>query len=125
MRIFDVGQRDAKTILLKLQNYTINQNAQLVRFNGDSSQFTAAIANRVEVVDRVHQKCLSISTYSEMVQSFSWDRSESRLASVSKDRTIQLWDRRSGCQDITSSHKGIKDTRVVWLDENHIISSGI
>jgi len=61
------------------------------------------------------------------VQSVSWQVSGQLLATQSKDRNLRIIDPRNPQSEanICESHRGIKDSKVVWLsDNNRVLTSG-
>lgn len=104
------------------------ETVQLVKFNEFSKNlFTAATANHVKVVDFEYSKVFrELKDYKNIVQSFSWNASESQIVTNTKNKSIQITDIRAPGTELSApSHQGVRDVRVVWLsNENYIISSG-
>ncbi|XP_057659505.1 coronin-7 isoform X1 [Diorhabda carinulata] len=73
------------------------------------------------------QELFSNSDASEVIQSVSWKRDGTLLATSAKDKQVRIVDPRleSSCIKSTNSHPGIKDSKVVWLGEqNKILTTG-
>ncbi|CAH1104052.1 unnamed protein product [Psylliodes chrysocephalus] len=73
------------------------------------------------------QEVFSNSDPSEVIQSVSWKRDGTLLATSAKDKQVRILDPRveNSCLKSTNSHPGIKDSKVVWLGEqNKILTTG-
>lgn len=73
------------------------------------------------------QELFSNSDPSEVIQSVSWKRDGTLLATSAKDKQVRIVDPRieTSCLKSTNSHPGIKDSKVVWLGEqNKILTTG-
>jgi len=66
------------------------------------------------------------SGHQDWVQSVAWQWSGSLMATQCKDKMLRIFDPRTseGPINETSSHDGIKDSKVVWVGENRILTSG-
>ena len=60
------------------------------------------------------------------VQCCAWQQSGGLLATQSKDRYLRILDPRSSKPLVssTSSHDGMKDSKVVWIGEDRVLTSG-
>ncbi|KAJ8922826.1 hypothetical protein NQ315_007861 [Exocentrus adspersus] len=73
------------------------------------------------------QEFFSNADHTEVIQSVSWKRDGSLLATSCKDKQVRILDPRveQSCLKTANSHPGIKDSRVVWLGEqNKILTTG-
>lgn len=73
------------------------------------------------------QEVFSNADHSEVIQSVSWKRDGTLLATTCKDKLARILDPRidTPCIKSANSHHGIKDSRVVWLgDQNKILTTG-
>ncbi|XP_072393484.1 coronin-7 [Diabrotica undecimpunctata] len=73
------------------------------------------------------QEIFSNSDPSEVIQSVSWKRDGTLLATSAKDKQVRILDPRAEncCVQSANSHPGIKDSKVVWLgDQNKILTTG-
>lgn len=62
-----------------------------------------------------------------MIQSVSWKKDGTLLATSCKDKQVRILDPRveKSCIKTANSHQSIKDSRVVWLgDSNRILTTG-
>ena len=63
--------------------------------------------------------------HTDQVQSVAWQWEGKLLASQAKDKTLRVWDPRSGEAAMEAgSHEGVKDSKVVWVAEDRILTSG-
>ncbi|KAI4463525.1 coronin [Holotrichia oblita] len=65
--------------------------------------------------------------HTDVIQSVSWKRDGTLLATSNKDKQVRIIDPRTSdcCVKTASSHQSIKDSRVVWLGENDkILTTG-
>ncbi|XP_063622542.1 coronin-7 [Cydia splendana] len=64
--------------------------------------------------------------HGDVIQSTSWKKDGRLMATSCKDRKVRIVDPRaaSAVLDAASSHHGIKDSRVVWLDQDRILTTG-
>ncbi|KAK9686045.1 WD domain, G-beta repeat [Popillia japonica] len=65
--------------------------------------------------------------HTDVIQSVSWKRDGTLLATSNKDKQVRIIDPRASdcCIKTASSHQSIKDSRVVWLGENDkILTTG-
>ncbi|XP_066145726.1 coronin-7 isoform X2 [Euwallacea fornicatus] len=78
--------------------------------------------------DLISEKELfSNSDHDEVIQSVSWKRDGTLLATSCKDKQVRIIDPRasSPCIKQANSHQSIKDSRVVWLgDQDKILTTG-
>ena len=60
------------------------------------------------------------------VQAVSWQDAGALLASQSKDRMLRVFDPRTSGEPVqeTRSHEGMKDSKVVWVGENRVLTTG-
>ncbi|GJQ82345.1 hypothetical protein Trydic_g416 [Trypoxylus dichotomus] len=73
------------------------------------------------------QEIYTNQDHSDVIQSVSWKRDGTLLATSSKDKQVRIIDPRSSeaCVKTASSHQSIKDSRIVWLGENDkILTTG-
>lgn len=66
------------------------------------------------------QEIFSNADHTEVIQSVSWKRDGTLLATSCKDKQIRIIDPRAAESIISSanSHQSIKDSRIVWLGDN-------
>jgi len=66
------------------------------------------------------------SNHDDKVQSVAWQPEGRLLATQCKDRKLRLLDPRSASPLVseTASHNGLKDSKVVWVDDGRILTSG-
>nr|CAD7430472.1 unnamed protein product [Timema monikensis] len=64
--------------------------------------------------------------HSEVIQSLSWKKDGTLMATSCKDKQVRILDpRSSNFTHVANSHQSIKDSRVIWLgDTNRILSTG-
>merc|ERR1719233_1184176 len=64
--------------------------------------------------------------HQDWVQSVAWQWSGSLLATQSKDKMLRIFDPRTsdGPTHETNSHDGMKDSKVVWVGEHRVMTSG-
>jgi len=64
--------------------------------------------------------------HQDWVQSVAWQWSGSLLATQCKDKMLRIFDPRAseGPTHETSSHDGMKDSKVVWVGDNRVLTSG-
>jgi len=62
----------------------------------------------------------NLDGHDEVIQCLSWNMPGTLLATTCKDKMLRILDVRAknGVVASTSSHQGIKDSRVVWLNDN-------
>ncbi|KAJ8952578.1 hypothetical protein NQ314_007504 [Rhamnusium bicolor] len=73
------------------------------------------------------QEIFSNADHTEVIQSVSWKRDGTLIATSCKDKQVRILDPRveESCLKTANSHPGIKDSRVVWLgDQNKILTTG-
>lgn len=73
------------------------------------------------------QELFSNSDHGDVVQSISWKRDGTLIASSAKDKQVRIIDPRTKtpCISTANSHQSIKDSRIVWLgDTNRILTTG-
>lgn len=73
------------------------------------------------------QEIFSNSEHSEVIQSVSWKKDGTLVATSCKDKQVRILDPRveKACVKTANSHQSIKDSRVVWLgDQNRILTTG-
>ncbi|XP_011637681.1 coronin-7 isoform X2 [Pogonomyrmex barbatus] len=72
------------------------------------------------------QELFSNSDHTEVIQSVSWKEDGTVLATSCKDKQMRIIDpRASSCViNSCSSHQSIKDSRVVWLNSDRILTTG-
>ena len=60
------------------------------------------------------------------VQSVAWQWEGKLVASQAKDKSLRVWDPRSGRESVleTRSHEGVKDSKVLWVADDRLLSSG-
>ena len=60
------------------------------------------------------------------VQAVSWQDAGALLASQSKDRMLRVFDPRTSGEPVqeTRSHEGMKDSKVVWVGEHRVLTTG-
>lgn len=73
-------------------------------------------------------KFAEFSQCTDVVQSIAWSMDGKLLASSCKDKIIRLFDPRaalSGASILeTAGHQNPRDSRVIWTDENYILTTG-
>nr|CAD7568796.1 unnamed protein product [Timema californicum] len=64
--------------------------------------------------------------HNEVIQSLSWKKDGTLMATSCKDKQVRILDpRSSNFTHVANSHQSIKDSRVIWLgDTNRILSTG-
>jgi len=64
--------------------------------------------------------------HQDWVQALDWQRQGSLLATQAKDKMLRIFDPRSGGGPTheVNSHGGMKDSKVIWVGENRIMTSG-
>ncbi|GAB0089346.1 Coronin [Sergentomyia squamirostris] len=75
----------------------------------------------------VQEEAFSNNEHPEVIQSVSWKRDGTVLATTCKDKMIRVVDPRANnpISMVADSHQSIKDSRVVWLGEqNRILTTG-
>ncbi|XP_068081154.1 coronin-7 [Anabrus simplex] len=77
----------------------------------------------------VEKEMYSNAEHTEVIQSVSWKKDGSLLATSCKDKQVRIADLRTGGASVfthtANSHQSIKDSRVVWLgDSNRILTTG-
>ncbi|CAL1674426.1 unnamed protein product [Lasius platythorax] len=72
------------------------------------------------------QELFSNSDHTEVIQSVSWKQDGIVLATSCKDKQLRIIDpRASACVvNSCSSHQSIKDSRIVWLNSDRILTTG-
>ncbi|CAG9860814.1 unnamed protein product [Phyllotreta striolata] len=73
------------------------------------------------------QEIFSNTDPTEVIQSVSWKRDGTLVATSAKDKQVRILDPRTenACLKSANSHPGIKDSKVVWLGEqNKILTTG-
>ncbi|XP_021932217.1 coronin-7 isoform X4 [Zootermopsis nevadensis] len=74
------------------------------------------------------KEMLSNAEHSDVIQSLSWKKDGTLLATSCKDKQVRILDPRLPANSFThmaNSHQSIKDSRVVWLgDANRILTTG-
>jgi len=64
--------------------------------------------------------------HDDQIQAVDWQRQGTLLATHAKDKMLRVFDPRSGGEPIhqTKSHDGMKDSKVVWVGEHRVLTSG-
>ncbi|KAJ9590763.1 hypothetical protein L9F63_016279, partial [Diploptera punctata] len=74
------------------------------------------------------KELVSNAEHSEVIQSVSWKKDGTLLATSCKDKQVRILDPRlpsNGFTHVANSHQSIKDSRVVWLgDTTRILTTG-
>ncbi|XP_972622.1 coronin-7 isoform X2 [Tribolium castaneum] len=73
------------------------------------------------------QEVFSNAEPSDVIQSVSWKRDGTLVATSSKDKQVRILDPRveQACVKTANSHQSIKDSRIVWLgDSNRVLTTG-
>ncbi|XP_044254931.1 coronin-7 isoform X2 [Tribolium madens] len=73
------------------------------------------------------QEVFSNAEPSDVIQSVSWKRDGTLIATSSKDKQVRILDPRveQSCIKTANSHQSIKDSRIVWLgDSNRVLTTG-
>lgn len=73
------------------------------------------------------QEIFSNADHTEVIQSVSWKRDGSLVATSCKDKQVRILDPRveQSCIKTANSHQSIKDSRIVWLgDNNKVLTTG-
>ncbi|XP_011862299.1 PREDICTED: coronin-7 isoform X3 [Vollenhovia emeryi] len=72
------------------------------------------------------QELFSNSDHTEVIQSVSWKEDGTVLATSCKDKQMRIIDPRASTCIVNScsSHQSIKDSRVVWLNSDRILTTG-
>ena len=68
----------------------------------------------------------NLTGHGDLVQAVAWQQAGSLLATQCKDRQLRILDPRAGPGPVhtTQSHAGMKDSKVVWLGEQRVLTSG-
>jgi len=64
--------------------------------------------------------------HDDQVQAVDWQRQGRLLATHAKDKMVRVFDPRTGgepCQQ-AKSHEGMKDSKIVWIGEHRVLTSG-
>lgn len=62
----------------------------------------------------------------KLIQSISWAEEGYKMAVSSKDLKIRIFDVRSNSMEIeAASHQNMRDSRVLWVDQNYILTTGM
>lgn len=76
----------------------------------------------------IHVSCdiIANNDHTEVIQSVSWKQDGSILATSCKDKQVRIIDPRVSACIVNSSlsHQSIKDSRVVWLNSDRILTTG-
>lgn len=70
-------------------------------------------------------KCTVTLQHKDLVTSFAWNYNGTQIATASRDKTLRVWDARSG--ELLSSgkgHLGAKAARIVWVSPDRLASTG-
>ncbi|XP_076294360.1 coronin isoform X2 [Lasioglossum baleicum] len=72
------------------------------------------------------QELFSNNEHTEVIQSLSWKQDGVLLATSCKDKQVRIIDPRAAACIVNScsSHQSIKDSRIVWLNSNRILTTG-
>ncbi|XP_066594127.1 coronin-7 isoform X2 [Prorops nasuta] len=72
------------------------------------------------------QELFSNNEHSEVIQSLSWKQDGTLLSTSCKDKQIRIIDPRASSYIVntSSSHQSIKDSRIVWLNNDRILTTG-
>ncbi|XP_072750968.1 coronin-7 isoform X2 [Anoplolepis gracilipes] len=72
------------------------------------------------------QELFSNSDHTEVIQSVSWKQDGIILATSCKDKQLRIIDPRASACIVSScsSHQSIKDSRIVWLNSDRILTTG-
>ena len=72
------------------------------------------------------QSVLGSLQHGDTVQDLAWQSLGSLLATTARDKTVRIWDPRAGTGAVmeTGSHQGVKDSRLVWLDDQTLLTTG-
>ena len=91
------------------------------------SLLSSAAGVQVSLWDINLGECLlQSSQHADNVQDISWHPLGGLLATSARDKTVRIFDLRAGGEAImdTSSHEGVKDSRLVWVDDTLLLTSG-
>ena len=60
------------------------------------------------------------------MQDLAWQPQGSLLATTARDKTIRIFDPRAGLEAVmeTGSHQGVKDSKLVWVDDQTLLTTG-
>jgi len=65
------------------------------------------------------------SSHTDEIHSLSWQPSGKLMATQCKDKKLRLVDARAGKVAFEcTSHDGVKDSKVVWVDDGRVLTSG-
>ncbi|TID30358.1 hypothetical protein CANINC_001060 [Pichia inconspicua] len=70
-------------------------------------------------------ECTVTLQHKDLVTSFAWNYNGTQIATVSKDKTVRVWDARTG--ELLSSgkgHLGAKASRIVWISSDRLATTG-
>ena len=82
---------------------------------------------QAKVWDLTKGQCLiQTSDHEDTIQDIAWQPSGGLLATSARDTTVRIFDLRAKTEAVmeTSSHEGKKDSRLVWVDEDLLLTSG-
>ena len=72
------------------------------------------------------QSVLGPLLHGDTVQDLAWHSLGSLLATTARDKTVRVFDPRAGTAAVmeTGSHQGVKDSKLVWVGEQTILTTG-
>lgn len=64
--------------------------------------------------------------HGDTVQDLAWQPLGSLLATTARDKTVRIFDPRAGLEAVmeAGSHQGVKDSKLVWVDDQTILTTG-
>jgi coronin-1B/1C/6 len=73
------------------------------------------------------EAAITLTGFEDSIQSIAWNPAGTLLAATCRDRKIRIFDPRAGTQPIRQGdgHAGIKGSRVVWVGEDRLASTGV
>ncbi|XP_067943788.1 coronin-7-like isoform X2 [Watersipora subatra] len=103
---------------------------------GDALQWNPLVANLLSLVAGNLLRLYDVSTaeklfdfdcHDEVIQGASWSLDGSCIMTTAKDRIVRLFDPRSNNSSAVQTcqgHRGVKDSRIVCVNNNHFMTTG-
>ena len=86
----------------------------------------SASGDQVSVWDLIKEQSVLGTFHGDTVQDLAWQTLGSLMATTARDKTVRIYDLRAGVEAImeTVSHQGVKDSKLVWVDDQTILTTG-
>lgn len=130
VKLWKIPKEGLKTDLTKPEMVLPEQprRVETVTFHPTADCILAtSSAQGITVWDMIEGKTVySWDGHDDQVQAVDWQRQGRLLATHAKDKMLRVFDPRTGGEPIheTKSHDGMKDSKVVWIGENRVLTSG-